>query len=126
MIEKVETFIREAFIKKEHLTGIFFDLKKAYDSTWKYGIMSDLHNLSLPGFLNNFLLEINFKVCVEYTLSDFHNQVKVILLGSIFMVTIFSIKISRIIKFLNPGIDSSLYVDDLIICYRSKYIHMIE
>ena len=29
----VETFIREAFIKKEHAVSIFFDLESAYDTT---------------------------------------------------------------------------------------------
>ena len=39
---RLETFIIEAFIKKEHLTAVFFDLEKTYDTTWKYGIMRDL------------------------------------------------------------------------------------
>ena len=30
-----ETFICEAFIKKEHLVIVFFDLEKAYDTIWK-------------------------------------------------------------------------------------------
>ena len=34
----LETVIREAFIKNEHLTVIFFDLEKAYNTTWKYGV----------------------------------------------------------------------------------------
>ena len=32
----LETFVREAFIKKEHLTVVFFDLEKAYDTTWNH------------------------------------------------------------------------------------------
>ena len=32
---RLETFIREAFIKKEHLVTIFFDFEKAYDTPWK-------------------------------------------------------------------------------------------
>ena len=39
---RLKTFIREAFIKKEHLVAVFFYLEKAYDTTWKYGIMNDL------------------------------------------------------------------------------------
>ena len=27
----------------EHVVYIFLDLEKAYDTTWKYGIMKDLH-----------------------------------------------------------------------------------
>jgi hypothetical protein len=34
---RFETFIRNAFAKKEHAVSIFFDLEKAYDTTWKYG-----------------------------------------------------------------------------------------
>ena len=30
---QLETFIREASIKKEHLVAVFFDLEKAYDIT---------------------------------------------------------------------------------------------
>ena len=30
---------------------IFFYLKKAYDTTWKYGIMKDLHDMDLRGRL---------------------------------------------------------------------------
>ena len=42
---RLETFIGEASIKKEHLVAVFFDLEKAYDTTWKYGIVKDLKNL---------------------------------------------------------------------------------
>ena len=40
-----ETFIREASIKKVHLVAVFFNLEKAYDTTWKYSIVKDLKNL---------------------------------------------------------------------------------
>ena len=58
----LETFIREAFIKKNGAPDSnFFDLGKAYDSMWQYGVITDLHTLSLrgrlPGFLSNFHLE---------------------------------------------------------------------
>jgi hypothetical protein len=33
-----ETFIQNVVAKKEHVS-IFFDLEKAYDTTWKYGIL---------------------------------------------------------------------------------------
>lgn len=65
---RLETFIRDAFIKKEHLTAIFFDLKKAYDTTWRYDIMKDLESFGLkvrlPQFINNFLTDRNFKTWI--------------------------------------------------------------
>ena len=44
-----ETFIRNAFVKKEHVLTIFFDLQKAYDTTWKHGILADLWDLCFMG-----------------------------------------------------------------------------
>ena len=46
---RLESFIRDAFIKKEHCVAIFFDLEKAHD-TWKYRIMKDLHDIGLRPF----------------------------------------------------------------------------
>ena len=44
---RFETFIREAFIKKEHVVSVFFDLESAYDTTWKYGILNDLYSFGI-------------------------------------------------------------------------------
>ena len=41
---RFETFCREAFIHNQHLVSVFFDLEKAYDTTWKYGIMKYLYS----------------------------------------------------------------------------------
>ena len=127
---RLETFICEAFIKKEHLVAFFFDLERAYDTTWKYGIMNDLHEIGLKGrlpvFVQNFLSNREFKVCVGSTLSETHNQEQGVPQGSILSVTLFSLKINNIVKCLNPGADCSLYVDDFLICYRSKNMNTIE
>ena len=52
---RLETFIRDAFIKKEHVVAVFFDLEKAYDTTWRYGIFKDIHKLGLRGRLLTFM-----------------------------------------------------------------------
>ena len=39
---RFETFVREGFLNGAHVVPIFFDLEKAYDTTWKCGIMKDL------------------------------------------------------------------------------------
>ncbi|GBN90186.1 putative RNA-directed DNA polymerase from transposon X-element [Araneus ventricosus] len=55
----LETDIRVAFLKRNHLVSIFFDIYKAYDRTWRYGIMKNLYDLgfrgNLPIFVQNFL-----------------------------------------------------------------------
>ena len=45
LIVRLETFVREAFIQRQHAVAVFFDLERAYDTTWKYGIMRDLHRV---------------------------------------------------------------------------------
>ena len=39
---------------------------------------------------------------------------------------LFSIKINNTMKNINPGVDCSLFVDDFLLCYRSKNMHTIE
>jgi len=46
---RLESFIREAFIQRQHAVAVFFDStrKKAVDCRYKYGIMKDLHQTNL-------------------------------------------------------------------------------
>ena len=71
---RFDSYIRNAFAKKEHVLAIFFDLEKAYDITWKHGILSDLYNLDfrgyLPTFIDGFLSDRLFQVRSGSTLSD--------------------------------------------------------
>ena len=46
-----ETFVREAFINRQHIVSVFFDLESAYDTTWTYGILKYLHDFGLRGRL---------------------------------------------------------------------------
>ena len=46
---RLESFICDAFVKKEHVVAVCYDLVKAYDTSWKYGIMKGLHKPGLKG-----------------------------------------------------------------------------
>ena len=93
---RLETFIRRSFVKGEHCVGVFFDLEKAYDMTWKYGIMKDLFDLGLRGnlpiFINKFLHNRFFQVRVGSTLSHDFFQEQGVPQGSILSVTLFANK----------------------------------
>ena len=121
---RLETYIRQAFANGEHISAIFFDLEKAFDTTWKYGIMKDLHELNLrgnlPKFIENFLKNRSFQVKVGSTLSDPYVQEEGVPQGSILSPLLFEIKINSITKTLKSDINSSLYVDDFLICYKSR------
>ena len=60
----IVTFV--VFAKKEHVLAIFFDLEKAYDTTWKHGKLFDLYDLDfrghLPTFIDGFLSHRLFQV----------------------------------------------------------------
>ena len=81
---RFDSYIRNAFAKKrkekkkEHVLAIFFDLEKAYDTTWKHGILSDLYDLDfrghLPTFIDGFPSHRLFQVRVGSTLSDAYEQ----------------------------------------------------
>ena len=127
---RLETFIRDAFIKKEHVVAVFFDLEKAYDTTWRYGILKDIHKLGLrgrlPTFIENFLADRAMQVRVGSSLSDYYDQEQGVPQGGVLSTTLFRIKINDIVKCLGNLTDCSLYVDDFCICYRSKSMATIE
>ena len=79
-VVRLETSIREANIQRQHLIVVFFDLEKAYETTWRYGIMKDLHNMGLrgrlPNFIKAFLTDRKFQVRIRTTLSDIQQKKK--------------------------------------------------
>ena len=121
---RLETFIRKSFARGEHMVAVFFDLEKAFDTTWKHGIMKDLHSLGLRGhlplFIQNFLANRKFNVKINNTQSDPFDQEEGVPQGSILSPILFEIKINSIIEILNPNMESSLYVDDFCLIYSSK------
>ena len=48
---QLETWVTEGLANREHVVALFFDLEKAYDTTWKYGILLDLFKAGLRGYL---------------------------------------------------------------------------
>ena len=129
-VVKLKTSIREANIQKQHFIAVFFDLEKAYETMWRFGIVKDLHNLwlwgNLPSFIKSFLSDRQFRVRIGSTFSNLYKQEEGVLQGSILSVILFNIKINNITKCLTPEIDGYLYVHDFCITARSKYMRTAE
>jgi len=52
---RLESYIYEAFVRREHVVSVFFDLEEAYATTWKYGLLRDLHEAGIQGRLPDFI-----------------------------------------------------------------------
>ena len=128
---RLDSFIKDAFINGDHVVGVFFDLAKAYDTTWKYGIMKDLHTMGLRGnlpiFIKNFLNERTFQILLSTTLSsEKFTQEEGVPQGAILSTTLFNVKLNGIAEVLTHGVKCSLYVDDFVIFIRSSTVEGIE
>ncbi|KAG8177447.1 hypothetical protein JTE90_008631 [Oedothorax gibbosus] len=126
----LETSIREAFVRNQHLVSIFFDMEKAYDRTWRYGILKDLYHLgfrgNLPVFIQNFLKTRVFQVRVGSTLSRDFYQREGVPQGSVLSVVLFILKINDIVKQLPLTVKGTLFVDDFQISCASANMSTIE
>ena len=108
--------------------AVFFDLEKASDITWKYGIVKDLKKLGLEGritiFIQKFLQDRRFRVRMEEVFSE-ENQEIGVHQGSALPVTLFNIKISSIVKNINSRTNFALYIDDFRIYNRARNMNHV-
>ena len=127
---RFETFVREAFARKKQVLAVFFDLEKAYDTTWKHGILSDLYNHEfrgkLPIFIQNFLSDRHFKVKSGSQYSDSYCQENGVPQGSILSPILFNLKINNIMKYVSSNANASLYVDDFALYIEGKHLQHLE
>ena len=127
---RFEAFIREAFAEKKHVVAVFFDLEKAYDTTWRKGILKNLHEMGVRGrlaaFVEGFLEHRTFAVRAGSVLSDFYEQEMGVPQGSILSPALFNIKINDIVKSVPQDLQSSLFVDDFAICASARSLRHAE
>lgn len=131
-LARLEQEVRKAFATGEHLVSIFFDLEKAYDLTWRHGILNDLFTAglrgSLPMYIAAFLHTRKFQVRLRNYLSDTHIQSNGVAQGSVLSVTLFALKINSIAQLFptNRRLIASLYVDDLQIGISHPDLNVIQ
>ena len=127
---RFDIYILNAFVKKEHVLAIFFVLEKAYDTTWKNGILSDIYDLDFRGhlltFIDEFLFHRLFQVRAGSTLSDTYEQETGVPKGSILAPVLFSLKINNIVKLVLKGSEASLSADDFALCIRAQSVPHAE
>ena len=121
---KLSNQIQQGFATGSQTIGVFFDMEKAYDTTWRHGVLKKFHKMGVKGnmlrFLNSFLSNRYLKVRVGSTLSSSFCQEEGVPQGSVLSVTCFAVAINGIIDTLTPRVKGSLFVDDFVI-YISSY-----
>lgn len=127
---RLEHTIREAFLHRQYCLAVFFDLEKAYDTTWRYGILRDLANIGIRGRMLNclfdFLSNRTFQVRLGSALSHVFVQENGVPQGCVLSTTLFVVKMNSINREIPPSIMHSLYVDDLQIACRASSISTCE
>lgn len=122
----LEHSIQEAFRKREHLIAVFFDIKGAFDMTWRHGILDKLSKFGLKGklplLIKSFLENRRFKVRIANQFSTIRTLENGVPQGSTLSCTLFAIAINEICKGLNREIKKCLYVDDVAILLSGKKV----
>lgn len=126
----LESEITESFNKNQFLVSVFFDIKKAYDTAWKYKIIQEVVRMGLEGnivkFIENFLTNRRFRVCLGNTFSSEKHMENGIPQGSVLSVSLFLILINTVTEFLPPSVKFALYCDDLVVFSSSKKISILQ
>ncbi|GFV34598.1 probable RNA-directed DNA polymerase from transposon X-element [Trichonephila clavipes] len=126
----LESQIRDAFVRRNHLVSLFFDIEKAYDRTWRYGILHNMYDFGLRGnlpiFIFNFLAVRYFNVRIGHSSSHKFIQDQGVPQGSVLSVTLFNIHMSNILHQLPPSVRGMLYVDDLQVSCQGSDMRLIE
>ena len=126
----LERYVWDAFARKQQAVGLFFDLEKAYGTTWQYGIIHDLHRIGLRGslavFVSEYLRDRRIRVRIGTTLSDEFYPEEGVPTGGVLAVTCFGIKINELPSHIAMDIFRALFVDDLAICFCGRSLDTIE
>ena len=124
----LERYLRGAFSQRQQAVGLFFDLEKAYETTWQYGIIRDLHRIGLRGWLS---LCGNISGTAESAselgpYSDEFQPEEGISIDGVLAVTCFGMKINELPSCIARDIFRVLFVDYLAICFRGRSLDTIE
>ena len=128
----LEHCISEAFAKKEFMIGVFLDIHKAFDMTWRHGILMKLYahgfRGNLPIFVYNFLQDRTFSVKLPgNVISDVFVQENGVPQGSILSSILICIMNNDILPTtpVHRNLKYSQYSDDSALWHSLLYIQIL-
>ena len=108
--------IQNSLAVQNQTIAVFFDLDKAYDTTWRAGILQQLSAWKIGGnmfsCLKDFLSDRYLKVRVGSEFSAAYIQEEGLPQGSVLSVTLFSIAINGLMDHIPVGIQGLTFADD--------------
>ena len=113
--------IQNGMISNKHTIAVFFDLEKAYDTTWRYGILRELKKFGLTGpmfsFIQRYLSDRLIRVQVGMEISCEMIQEEGVPQGGVMSVILFTVAMNSVVNRISrvPTVRISLFVDDLAI-----------
>lgn len=127
---RIEAQIRDAFVHKQFFLSVFLDMEKAYDTTWRFGILKDLSHFGIGGNMFNviesYLSSQTFRVRVGNVLSRCFVQETGVPQGGVLSCTLFIIKMNSLHLYIPHSIFYSTYVDDVQIAFKSCSLAICE
>ena len=129
-LARFDSFVKMAFARREHVIAVFFDIEKAYDTTWRNHILTTLRNIPLmghlPRFIENFLTDRIMRVKIGNALSNPYCQYEGVPQGSVLSCSLFALAINNLAKSTPQYVENVLYVDDFTIFTRSASLPSAE
>ena len=129
-LNKFTSDVADALNRKEQVVCVSFDLRKAYDTTWRHGILLAMSQLGLRGKLpilvKKFLSDRTFVTKIGNVLSKVHRLEQGVPQGSVLSCRLFSLAINGILANIPNDVEGILYVDDLLIYCHGSYAPSLE
>ena len=129
-LNKFTTDVADALNRKEQVVCVSFDLRKAYDTTWRHGILLAMSQLGLKGklpiLIKEFLADRTFVTKIGDVTSQVHRLDQGVPQGSVLSCRLFSLAINGILANIPNDVEGILYVDDLLIYCQGSYAPSLE
>ena len=119
-----------SFAQNEHLIAVFFDIDKAYDTTWRHFIIQAMLGSGLKGnlvhFVQNFLSYRKFNVLIGKSYSSTKSLENGIPQGSVLSCSLFILAINSLFNQIKLPVRALMYADDLVIYYNHRDLKEIQ
>ena len=129
-IMKLSSYIQKALSDNENVLTIFFDIQKAFDRTWRRGILNRLKELKIEGrmafFVKNYLQGRTFRSKVGNCISDERVQEEGTPQGSVISALLFIIAVDSVVERLPQEILETIFADDLSITIKSSTLKGVQ